>query len=142
MLQISAPNEIIILMVFNVRVGESKGTMNVALPASMIEAAGKNFTQGWRTRKEPSTTDRAHLAENLGRVPLSVAAVLDTTMNGSDLLELQPGDLIVLDRDARDSLDVQVSGSSKFGARLKRNDYRAALLIESMAHVPTLEGAA
>ena len=34
MLQISAPNEIIILMVFNVRVGESKGTMNVALPAS------------------------------------------------------------------------------------------------------------
>ena len=142
MLQISAPNEIIILMVFNVRVGESKGTMNVALPASMIEAAGKNFTQGWRTRKEPSLTDRAHLAENLGRVPLSVAAVLDTTMNGSDMLALQPGDLIVLDRDVRDGLDVQVSGSSKFGARLKRTEHRAALVIESTTQAPILEGAA
>ena len=63
-------------------------------------------------------------------------------MNGSDLLELQPGDLIVLDRDARDSLDVQVSGSSKFGARLKRNDFRAALVIESTTNPQILEGAA
>ena len=47
--------------------------LNLALPASMIEAVGRNFSQGWRTRKEPSERDRQHLAENLGRVPLDIA---------------------------------------------------------------------
>jgi flagellar motor switch protein FliM len=145
MLQVSGPNEVIILLVFDVRVGEARGMLNLALPASVIEVAGKNFSQGWRTRKEPSDRDRLHLAENLARVPLGVAAVLDTTMTGADLLALAPGDVIVLDRSVGDPLDVQVNGSSKFGARLTRADRKAMLVVERTAPAPAapaLEGAA
>jgi flagellar motor switch protein FliM len=142
MLQVSAPNEIIILLVFDIRVGEARGMMNLALPATMIEIAGKNFSQGWRTRKEPSAADRHNLFENLGRVPLSIAAVLDTTISGEDMLSLEPGDVVVVDRDVRLPVDVQVSGSSKFLARLRREDRRAALVIESSVNAPALEGVA
>jgi len=144
MLQVSAPNEIIILLVFDVRVGEARGMLNLALPASMIEAVGRNFSQGWRTRKEPSERDRLHLVENLGRIPLPVRAVLETTMGAGDLLSLQPGDVIVLDRTAGDSVDVQVSHSSKFSARLTRTGRHAGLVVEHQAAPPAtmFEGAA
>jgi flagellar motor switch protein FliM len=144
MLQVSAPNEIIILLVFDVRVAESRGMLNLALPASMIEAVGRNFSQGWRTRKDPSDRDRLHLAENIGRIPLDVRAVLETTMGTGDLLSLEPGDIIMLDRAVNETVDVQVSRSSKFGARLTRSGRHAALIIEHQAAAPNVayEGAA
>jgi flagellar motor switch protein FliM len=143
MLQVCAPNEIIILLVFDIRVAESRGMLNIALPASMIEVVGKNFSQGSRTRKEPSDRDRVHLAENIGRIPAYVAAVLDSTIRGEDLLALEPGDVVMIDRSVRDPLDVQVGGSSKFGARLTRTDGRAMLVVETTAApAMTHEGAA
>jgi flagellar motor switch protein FliM len=144
MLQVSAPNEIIILLVFDVRVAEARGMLNVALPASMIEAVGRNFSQGWRTRKDPSERDRQHLAENIGRIPLEVRAVLETAMDAGDLFSLEPGDIIMLDRAVGQTVDVQVSRSSKFGARLTRSGRHAALVIEHQAAPPVVayEGAA
>jgi flagellar motor switch protein FliM len=144
MLQVSAPNEIIILLVFDVRVAESRGMLNIALPASMIEAVGRNFSQGWRTRKDPSERDRQHLAENIGRIPLEVRAVLETTMSTGDLLSLEPGDIIMLERAVGETVDVQVSHSSKFGGRLTRSGRHTALVIEHQAAAPTApyEGAA
>jgi flagellar motor switch protein FliM len=118
--------------------------LNLALPASMIEAVGRNFSQGWRTRKDPSERDRLHLAENIGRIPLDVRAVLETTMGTGDLLSLEPGDIIMLDRAVNETVDVQVSRSSKFGARLTRSGRHAALVIEHQAAAPNVayEGAA
>jgi flagellar motor switch protein FliM len=144
MLQVSAPNEIIILLVFAIRVGEARGMLNLALPASMIEAVGRNFSHGWRTRKEPSERDRQYLAENLARVPLDVRAVLETSMGAGDLLSLAPGDVIVLDRAIADTVDVQVCESSKFGARLTRAGHHAGLVVEHQAAAPSalIEGAA
>jgi flagellar motor switch protein FliM len=143
MLQVSAPNEIIILLVFDVRIAESRGMLNLALPASMIEIIGQNVTQGWRTRKEPSERERQHLAENIGRIPTQVAAVLSSTMTAADFLALERGDVIVLDREAGESLDVQVAGSSKFGASLSRAGGRATLVIKNVAgQAVAMQGAA
>jgi flagellar motor switch/type III secretory pathway protein FliN len=66
-------------------------------------------------------------------------------MSGADLLALSPGDVIVLDRNVGEPLDVQVNGSSKFGARLTRVERKATLVVERVAAAPdalALEGAA
>ena len=54
MLQVAAPNEAVIVLVFDVKIGEVRGMLNVCLPAVVIESVGSSFTQGWqRARRAP-----------------------------------------------------------------------------------------
>jgi flagellar motor switch protein FliM len=143
MLQVSAPNEIFILLVFDIRVGEARGMLNLALPATVIEAVGSNFSQGWhRTRKEQSSKDRVRLIENLGRIPMSLTAMVDAQLSASDLLQLAPGDVLTLGRSVREPVDVKVAGSSKFAGRLLRLEHSSGVLVEAQARTAALEGAA
>ena len=143
MLQISAPNEIFILLVFDVRVGDARGMLNLALPATVIEALGSSFSQGWaRHRKEQSDLDRARLTENIGRIPMPVTGLIESSFLAGDLLQLQPGDVIGLGRDASEPIDVKVNGSSKFAGRLTRLPHSSGVIIERQSAPVALEGAA
>ena len=143
MVQVSAPNEIFILVVFALRVGEARGMLNLALPATVIEAIGSNFAQGWhRTRKDQSDTDRQRLSENIGRIPMPVAATIDSTLVAADLLQLAAGDVIALGRPVSDPVDVKVNGASKFGGRLTRLPHSAGIVVDIKAPAVPLEGAA
>jgi flagellar motor switch protein FliM len=141
MLQVSAPNEIFIMLVFDIRVGGARGMLNLALPASVIEAVGSNFSQGWhRTRKEQSNKDRERLTENLGRIPVPVTAALDSTLSASDVLQLRAGDVLSVGRSVREPVDVKVAGSSKFAGRLMRLEHSSGVLVETQALPVPLEG--
>jgi flagellar motor switch protein FliM len=143
MLQISAPNEIFILLVFDVRVGDARGMLNLALPATVIEALGSSFSQGWsRHRKEQSDRDRARLTENIGRIPMPVTGLLESTFLAGDLLQLQPGDVIALDREASAPIDIKVNGSSKFAGKLIRLPHSSGVVVDRQAAPMALEGAA
>ncbi len=143
MLQISAPNEIVILLVFDIRVGDARGMLNLALPATIIETLGANFSQGWaRNRKEQSDADRARLTENIGRIPMPVTGVLESRFLAGDLLQLRPGDVIALGRDARAPIDVKVNGASKFAGRLTRLPHSSGVTVERQSAPVALEGAA
>jgi flagellar motor switch protein FliM len=143
MLQVAAPNEIFILLVFDIKVGESRGMLNLALPTSVIEEVGANFLQGWhRTRKAQTNKDRERLIENLGRVPVSVMAGLDSRLTANDLLHLQAGDVIGLGRPLADPIDVRVLGTSKLAGRLVRLEHSSGVRVETLAPPVKLEGAA
>lgn len=143
MLQISAPNEIFILLVFDVRIGDARGMLNLALPATVIESLGSSFSQGWaRHRKEQTDLDRARLAENLGRIPMPVAGLLESTLLAEDLLQLQAGDVLALGRAVSEPIDVKVNGSSKFAGRLTRLPHSSGVIIERQSAPVALEGAA
>src|SRR5207245_2363230 len=130
MLQVSAPNEIFILLVFDIRLGEARGMLNLALPATLIEAVGTNFSQGWhRTRKEQSPKDRQRLIENLGRISMPLTALLDSQLSAGDLLQLAPGDVLTIGRPVREPVDVRVAGSSKFAGRLVRLQHSSGVLV-------------
>jgi flagellar motor switch protein FliM len=119
MLQVSAPNEVVVLLGFDVRIGEARGMLNICVPASVIEAVGASFTQTWhRTRREPTASDRRHLMHNLSRIKLRVTANLDTTLPARELLALVPGDVVSLGRLLRDPLEVRIQDASKFTGRL------------------------
>lgn len=143
MLQVSAPNEIFILLVFDIKVGEARGMLNFALPASVIEEVGSNFSQGWhRTRKEQSERDRECLTVTLGRIPVPVGAVLDSELAAGDLLQLRPGDILSLGRGIQEPVDVKVAGASKFAGRALRLPHSMGVRIESQAPLLALKGAA
>lgn len=139
MLSVAAPNEVVVLVVFDVRIGDARGMLNLCIPAALIELSGASFMQGWhRTRKDPSDEDRRRLRLGLRRVPLPVTARLDTRLPARDLMDLQPGDVISLGRPVRDPVDVWVAQAGKFTGRLMRNERQAAL---SIVDVPAECGA-
>jgi len=133
MLQVAAPTEVVILLVFDLRVGEERGMVNLCIPASVIESAGTNFAQGWqRTHREANPVDRKRLLDNLMRMPLPVTARLDTKIAAGELLEVRPGDVISLGRTIREPVDVQVGSLVKFEGRLVRSgDSSGVTLVEA-----------
>ena len=75
MLQVAAPNETVLMIVFDVKIGETRGIANLCLPASIVETTDGHFAQAWhRQRREPTPTERGWVHENLSRVPVDARA--------------------------------------------------------------------
>lgn len=118
MLQVAAPNEVVLLLSFDVRIGETRGMLNICIPASTLEASGAQFTQSWnRTQRQPTADDRAVLLAALASVPLPVDAQIETQLTARELLDLRPGDVVSLGCPATDALAVHISGTPKFRGR-------------------------
>lgn len=141
MLQVSAPNEVVVLLGFTIRLGEARGMLNLCIPASLIEAAGASFAQTWqRSRREPTESDRRHLHDNIARVKLRVSASLDTSLPARELLALAPGDVLSLGHSLRHPLQVRVQDSAKFAGRLVVHEGLAAVRVEhDVAPPPHIE---
>lgn len=142
MLQVTGPNEIVIRLGFSVRVGETRGMLNLCIPASAIEAVGSSFERAWhRTRRQPTAEETARLTANLGRVPLSVTAQLETAFSARELLAMRPGDVVHLGHSSGQPVAVQVGGESAFLGHLTQRNGRIAISITGDAADPA-EGAA
>jgi flagellar motor switch protein FliM len=134
MLQVTGPNEVVILVVFDIRIGETRGMMNLCIPASAIETVGEKFAQGWhRRRREPTAQEEAWLHANLTRVPLPVTALLETSLPARDFLELRKGDVLLLNHAATDPVSVHVAAVPRFEGRLTREVGSVGIMIQRVA---------
>jgi flagellar motor switch protein FliM len=134
MLQVAGPNEAVIRLVFDLKVGEIRGMLNLCIPASIVESTGSAFTQGWLpARREPSAIERQWLEENLGRVPLRVTTTLETRISARELVRLEAGDVLSLDVPAGTPVDVRVENLTKFKGRLAVTSGRRSAVIERSA---------
>jgi len=132
MLQVVGPNEVVILVAFDLRVGEMRGLLNLCIPASVIEATGNAFVQGWhRTQREPNPTERLWLHDNLSRMPLAVTATLEAHLRARELVRLKRGDVISLGVPIQTPVTVWVGNRAKFKGRLVAPDVKVGVLIES-----------
>lgn len=115
MLQVAAPNEVVVLIGFDMRIGDARGMLNFCLPASMIEVVGEAFTHSWyRAHRAATSADIEDMRIMLGRLPLDVDATVETTLTARDVLELQPGDLISLGHRLSDAIDGRVNELARF----------------------------
>ena len=119
MLQVAAPNEIVVMVVFDARIADARGMMSLCFPASIVESAGGHFVQAWhQQRREPTPAERAWLRENLARVRMPVVASLDARLSTRALLEVKPGSVLTLGIPADRLVDVFVGPALKFKGRL------------------------
>lgn len=132
MLQVMGPNEIVVLLGFDIKVADSRGMLNLCIPATAIEATGDRFVQGsQRTRRQPTKDEEAWLAANLGRVTVPVTAMLETTLAAEELLKLRPGDVVALGHSISQPIDVLVGKINRFAGRLAQNGQHIAVRVES-----------
>ncbi|MDR2561162.1 MAG: flagellar motor switch protein FliM [Holophagales bacterium] len=113
LIQIVAPNEVVILIVFEVKMGPVTGMINVAIPSIILEPVASKFDQEMFTGyKKSATFEEARLlVESLKHCEMAVSAeIRGTTLLLQDLLHLQAGDLIPLAKKHDSMLDLTVDG--------------------------------
>ena len=143
MLQITGPTEIVILLGFDVRIGDARGMLSVCIPAAAIETMEETVTQGLhRTRRQPTPVEEARLFANLGRVQLPVTASLETRVSTREFLELRPGDVLTLGHSIGQPLDVRVGNVNRYAGRLTTHVHGAGIVIEARPNGIALEAAA
>ena len=131
MLQVSGPNEVVVMIAFDMRIGTTRGMMNLCLPASLIEAVGAHFGQAWhKQRRDPSDVERAWIRENLARVPMQLTAMLEARLRTSELVALQPGDVLSLGIRAEAPIELRVGETRKFTGRLTKHAGRVGVRID------------
>lgn len=129
--QIISPNEIIALVTLSARVGEVEGMINLCIPHMVVEPiVSKLSTKFWFSIIEKETTKetKQNIEFKIEQTIVPVRAILGrTTISVSDFIELQPGDVVLLDTNINGDLEVLVGDIHKFNAKpgVKKNKVSA-----------------
>ena len=128
LVQLVPPHEAVIVVTFEVTLGDNSGTVNLCLPYSTIEPImGQFSTQNWfaMTREEADDTHVTRMTRVLSGAKLEIVAYLaETTITVRELLDLQVGDVIKTNQLADGEVIICVEGKSKFKGRpgrIRRN---------------------
>jgi len=122
LVQIVAPNEVVIVLGFEIKMGDQSGSMSLCLPFNVIEPImGRLTSQDWfgQQKKGKQTDRRESILENLAEAKLNIRAYLaQTTISLKDLISLEVGDVLKTTKEADDELIAQIEGKSKFAGRI------------------------
>lgn len=133
LVHIVAPTEVVVFITFEIKMGQSAGTMSMCMPFNTIESVlSKLQTQSWFGYKPKDATpvQKQRLMRNLQRSSVNLTAFLgQTKIKLSDLVSLREGDVIQLDKLAAQDMIVQVEGRNKYaGAAGQYRGHRAIRL--------------
>ncbi len=137
LVQIVAPNEVVVVIGLELKMGTRAGTMVLCIPFNVIEPVmGKLATQSWLAyqRKAASSQQRELITNHLKVAEVEIRVFLgETTITIDELLQLQPGDIITTKKPADADLVLQVEDRNKFAGKLYRHKDNRALRITRLA---------
>lgn len=137
LVQIVAPNEVVVVVGFEIKVGARAGTMSICIPFNVIEPViSKLATQGWLsyTRGAAATEQVRRVSKTLSRAEVDLQAFLgESKITVSELLNLAPGDILKLDKLVNREFILRVRGQNKFAGRLGKLRGHRALQITRAA---------
>lgn len=135
LMQILAPNEAIVAVSIEIRIGEVSGMMNIGIPSIIIKMLSHKFAEQWTIRKTESTEeDTQRIYERVRNSKVE----MDTRLRGpnlklSDLLKLKNGDVLTFDYPATKPLSVELNGKLKHRCHIVvSNKKRSAKILEAV----------
>jgi flagellar motor switch protein FliM len=138
LLQILAPNEAVVAISLEVRIGETAGMMNLGIPSIMIKMLRQKFDQQWSIRKTQATPDEHARVLRLIR-PATVhldARLRGPTVSASMLLDLAAGDVLAFDYPVGKPLDVMVNGRLKYRGEVITTGRKRAFEVQQLVMEP------
>lgn len=133
LVQIIPANEVVVLISFELTVGETRGMLNLCIPFNSIERiSGKLSSNSWvsYSKRPPTPQSMQRIGDTLGGAAVEVVVELaETTISTADLLELQVGDIIASEKDIAEPLLVTVEGTPKYQAAAGQYKGRKAIKI-------------
>lgn len=118
LVQIVPPNEVIVLISFEIIMGEMRGIMNLCIPFNTIEPlAGKLSSDAWSAYSKRVTDPRQQLNLEAGLAQAQVEMVVqlaETTLTAAEFRSLAVGDVIMTEQPIEAGMLVMVEGRHLF----------------------------
>ena len=135
LLQIVAPNEPIVLLSFEVVMGDYAGMVNLCIPFKVIEPIMPEFSQSnWFSSKSnrQGGQSRERILANIANAPIEFSAVLsETPVSLYDLLALRPGDILDTGHHCNQPITLSIQGRRKYrGTPYLQKDRRVVQLLD------------
>lgn len=132
--QIVAGSEMIILVGYEMHIGDVSGAVNICIPLLVVNPILDQISQQahYRRRMTPAMAARTreHIGRTLYKVKVPVDAVLgEAVLPLDEIARLQVGDIIQLDADTKDPVAVDVGGIMRFRAQTGRRGEQRAVQI-------------
>ncbi len=140
LVQIVPPNEVVVLVSFELTIGDVRGMMNLCIPFNSIERIGNRLTSNsWVTyRRKPATPESIEqISKRLSGALVEVAVHLaDTKISSGDLIGLRVGDIITTEKDIHEPMTVTIEGYEKFRASPGAYKGRKAIEVQEQIEPP------
>lgn len=137
LLHVLAPNEAVVAIGVEVRIAETVGMMNIAVPSIVIKMMRQKFDQQWSLRKaQPGGAEQARWLRMLRPASFTLEARLSgLELSVRDLLALSEGHLLSFDRAVGSPIDLLVNGRQQYTGRIVSTGRKRALMIEQPRQV-------
>ncbi len=140
LVQIVPPNEVVVLISFEITIGDVRGMVNLCIPYNSIERIGGRLTaNSWVSyaRREPSSENIEQISRTLRGSLVELSVLLASTrVTTGELVGLRVGDIITTDKDVHSPLLVKVEGVPKFRASPGAFKGHKAIRIETTINDP------
>ena len=137
-LQIMAPNEAVVSISIEMRIGEAAGLLNIAMPSLMIKMMRHKFDQQWSVRKTAATAeDERRVLRILGPSEVCLEATLQgAALRVEDLINLDAGQVLIFDHPVDKPLTCTLNGQQHFSATVVQTGRKLGVRIagDSLAH--------
>ncbi|MFP7494075.1 flagellar motor switch protein FliM [Terribacillus saccharophilus] len=133
-LQMVSPNETVVVVTLNSTIGETSGMINICIPHVVLEPiVSKLSIHYWMQApvdKQGNEAEWRDLTAGIQKASINLKAILgETSIQVEELMNLQEGDVLMLNQPIDRPLDVKVDNQVKFKAQPGKQKNRLAIQI-------------
>jgi flagellar motor switch protein FliM len=140
LVQIVPPNEVVILVGFEVLLGKNRGMMNLCIPFNTVETFNTKLSRnGWvgYGKGTPTKESKSKITSSIDAAPVNIVVTLARSkIRTGDLLDLSVGDVITTEKEVNAPLELAVQDVPKYNARAGAFKGKKAVQIESVIEKP------
>jgi flagellar motor switch protein FliM len=122
--RIASPKDTVMLGTFEIKMGDSSGIMSICLPYGVVEpilsrlSSSDIFFSSTKDKDQMDSVSMVNRKKMLDGIPIPVIVELgNAEINLKELVSLQPGNVICLNKGVEDELEVRLMGVMKFLGR-------------------------
>lgn len=116
--QIVPPNDVVVSILFEIKVGELRGAMSICIPYLLLKpVTPKLSAQRWFASSVKKNTGKhvSILAKRLSKTHVNCTVRLgDAHLTVNEVLELKVGDVITLNKEQHEEVEILIGNSVKF----------------------------
>lgn len=133
-LQIASPNEVAVIIAYQLQIGESIGLMSICLPIMMLESVIEKFNpSSYESVKTTSPETVRALLENVSETDFSVECRLaPSPAMLTDLVNLRIGDVLRTTHKIENPVNICVGGVPKFKGKVAAHDGKIMVRVAEM----------
>lgn len=140
LVQVCAPEDVVLIVSLEIRIRELSGTMSICMPALNLEQLMEGFTSKYVRFNKQRIDDRSEnrktvIMNSLNNSDLELKAILDTIdIDINDILQLQVNDVIPLNKRVDSDITITVDNNPWFTAKLGETKLRKAVKINQLVN--------